>query len=95
MKLDLAALRSWLSQPRPMLINGKWVQARSGKTFEVQAPATEMHLATVAEGDADRCCRQCRGVVDAITQEDGIRPPRLLADDFQFPQYARRIADHG
>jgi phenylacetaldehyde dehydrogenase len=35
-----------------MLINGKWVQARSGKVFEVQDPATEMHLATVAEGDA-------------------------------------------
>jgi phenylacetaldehyde dehydrogenase len=47
-----AALRSWLAQPRPMLINGKWVQAKSGKVFDVQDPATEMRLATVAEGDA-------------------------------------------
>jgi len=47
-----ASLRAWLSKPRPMLIDGKWVQAKSGKTFEVQDPATEMLLANVAEGDA-------------------------------------------
>jgi phenylacetaldehyde dehydrogenase len=47
-----ASLREWLSKPRPMLIDGKWVQAKSGKTFEVLDPATEMLLANVAEGDA-------------------------------------------
>jgi phenylacetaldehyde dehydrogenase len=47
-----ASLKNWLSQPRPMLIDGKWVQARSGKVFDVQDPANEMRLATVAEGDA-------------------------------------------
>ncbi|OAI44413.1 betaine-aldehyde dehydrogenase [Rhizomicrobium sp. SCGC AG-212-E05] len=47
-----SALRDWLSKPRPMLIDGKWVQAKSGKVFEVQDPATEMLLAKVAEGDA-------------------------------------------
>ena len=41
-----------LSKPRPMLIDGKWVQAKSGKVFDVQDPATEMLLARVAEGDA-------------------------------------------
>jgi phenylacetaldehyde dehydrogenase len=46
------ALRSWLAKPRPMLIDGKWVMAKSGKTFEVHDPATEARLATVAEGDA-------------------------------------------
>jgi phenylacetaldehyde dehydrogenase len=46
------ALRDWLSKPRPMLINGQWVQAKSGKTFPVLDPATEMTLAEVAEGDA-------------------------------------------
>jgi phenylacetaldehyde dehydrogenase len=46
-----AALRGWLGKPRPMLINGKWVQAKSGKVFDVQDPATEMRLAQVAEGD--------------------------------------------
>ena len=47
-----ASLREWLSKPRPMLIDGKWVQAKSGKVFDVQDPATEMLLARVAEGDA-------------------------------------------
>jgi phenylacetaldehyde dehydrogenase len=45
------ALQSWLAKPRPMLIDGKWVEAKSGKTFDVRDPATEMLLAHVAEGD--------------------------------------------
>src|SRR5690606_20106348 len=46
------SLRAWLAKPRPMLIGGKWVEARSGKYFDVQDPATTMMLAKVAEGDA-------------------------------------------
>ena len=48
-----ASLKDWLAKPRPMLIDGKWVMAKSGKTFDVQDPATEQKLATVAEGDSD------------------------------------------
>src|SRR5471032_1034231 len=62
-----ASLRGWLGKPRPMLINGKWVMAKSGKTFDVQDPATEMHLATVAEGDAadiDDAVRAARGALE-------------------------------
>jgi len=62
-----AELRSWLSKPRPMLINGKWVQAKSGKVFEVHDPATEMLLATVAEGDAadiDDAVRAARAALE-------------------------------
>jgi phenylacetaldehyde dehydrogenase len=62
-----ADLRSWLSKPRPMLINGKWVQAKSGKVFEVHDPATEMLLATVAEGDAadiDDAVRAARAALE-------------------------------
>ena len=62
-----ASLRDWLSKPRPMLIDGKWVQARSGKTFEVQDPATEMLLANVAEGDAadvDAAVKAARKALD-------------------------------
>src|SRR5947209_17077604 len=36
-----------------MLINGEWVRAASGKTFESRNPATGEVLATVAEGDAE------------------------------------------
>jgi aldehyde dehydrogenase (NAD+) len=37
---------------KKMLIDGKWIDAVSGKTFETRNPATGELLATVAEGDA-------------------------------------------
>ena len=45
-------VREWLASAKPrLLINGKWVPAKSGKTFETINPATEEVLALVAEGD--------------------------------------------
>src|SRR5262249_42394384 len=38
---------------KKMLIDGKWVAAASGKTFESRNPATGELLAVVAEGDAE------------------------------------------
>ena len=38
---------------KKMLIDGKWVDAASGKHFETRNPATGDLLATVAEGDAE------------------------------------------
>lgn len=45
------AIKAWLSTARPMLIDGKWVKAQSGKTFDVFDPATGEPIASVAEGD--------------------------------------------
>ena len=45
------AIREWLATTRPMLIDGEWVPAQSGKTFEVFDPATGETIAHVAEGD--------------------------------------------
>ena len=42
---------SFLEKPRKMLINGKWVDAVSGKTFPTYDPSTGEVLAQVAEGD--------------------------------------------
>src|ERR1700722_8370617 len=39
------------SSPKKLLINGKWVAPKSGKSFETINPATEEVLALVAEGD--------------------------------------------
>ena len=39
------------SGPKKLLIGGKWVPAKSGKTFETINPANEEVLALVAEGD--------------------------------------------
>jgi len=41
----------FLAHPKNLLINGKWVAAVSGKTFEVKNPATGDTIAHVAEGD--------------------------------------------
>src|SRR5208282_3513741 len=41
----------FIGQPRKMLIDGKWVNAASGKTFPTYNPATGEVLAQVAEGD--------------------------------------------
>src|SRR3989440_4186693 len=43
----------FIEKPRKMLINGKWVNAASGKTFPTYNPATGEVLAQVAEGDRD------------------------------------------
>ncbi len=37
--------------PKKLLIGGKWVAAKSGKTFETINPATEAVLCQIAEGD--------------------------------------------
>src|ERR1700689_393663 len=42
---------NFLRRPKRLLIGGKWVAAKSGKTFETVNPANEEVLAMVAEGD--------------------------------------------
>src|SRR2546430_3549709 len=52
---------------RKMLIDGKWVEAASGKTFETPNPATGEVLARVAEGgaeDVERAVRAARRAFD-------------------------------
>lgn len=44
-------VEAFISTPRKMLINGKWVAAKSGKTFPTYDPSTGEVLAKVAEGD--------------------------------------------
>src|ERR1700685_410883 len=43
----------FIDKPRKMLINGRWVNAASGKTFPTYNPATGEVLAQVAEGDRE------------------------------------------
>ena len=59
-QFDIAPLRK-------MLIDGKWVEAASGKTFDTLDPASGKELARVAEGDAedvDRAARAARRAFD-------------------------------
>ena len=43
----------FLSGSKKMLIDGKWVEAASGKTFATYDPSTGEVLAHVAEGDRE------------------------------------------
>jgi acyl-CoA reductase-like NAD-dependent aldehyde dehydrogenase len=40
-------------KPKRVLIDGKWVEAASGKTFDTVTPSTGEALAAVAEGDSE------------------------------------------
>jgi len=46
-------VEAFIGSPRQMFINGQWVDAASGKTFDTPNPATGETLARVAEGDAE------------------------------------------
>src|ERR1700730_10078424 len=46
-----SAVLGFLRKPKQLLIGGKWVPAKSGKTFETINPANEEVLGLVAEGD--------------------------------------------
>jgi phenylacetaldehyde dehydrogenase len=61
------SVAEFLSKPKKMLIDGRWVEAASGKTFETFNPATGEKLAAVAEGDAediDRAVKAARGALE-------------------------------
>ena len=53
--------KDWLSKPKKLLIDGKWVEAKSGKTFAVVNPATEEVLCHVAKAAKKKIGRaSCR-----------------------------------
>jgi phenylacetaldehyde dehydrogenase len=57
----------FLARPHELLIDGAWVPAQSGKTFDTVDPGTGQVLATVAEGDAadvDLAVRAARRAFD-------------------------------
>jgi phenylacetaldehyde dehydrogenase len=58
---------SFVAQKRKMLVNGKWVDSASGKTFPTYNPATGEVLAMVAEGDRediDRAVKAARAAFE-------------------------------
>jgi phenylacetaldehyde dehydrogenase len=62
-------VEAFIGTPRQMFVNGQWVDAASGKTFETPNPATGETLARVAEGDAEDINRAVRAARAAF--EDG------------------------
>jgi phenylacetaldehyde dehydrogenase len=61
------SVEEFIGAPRQLFINGQWVNAASGKTFDTPNPATGETLARVAEGDAEdinRAVRAARAAFD-------------------------------
>src|SRR5580658_8524933 len=48
-----SAAAAYLSKERKLFIDGKWVAAKSGKSFAVEDPATQETIARVPAGDKD------------------------------------------
>src|ERR1700678_3643574 len=60
-------VEEFTAAPSKLFINGQWVDAASGKSFETPNPATGQPLASVAEGDSediDRAVRAARTAFD-------------------------------
>jgi phenylacetaldehyde dehydrogenase len=60
-------VENFIATPHKLFINGQWVDAASGKTFETPNPATGETLARVAEGgteDIERAVRAARKAFD-------------------------------
>lgn len=72
---------------KKMLIDGQWVAAASGKTFESRNPATGELLATVAEGDAEDINR---AVASARCAFEG---PWSKVKPFERQQILLKLAD--
>ncbi len=64
----LPAVAEFLSQPQQLLIDGEWVDAKDGATFETVNPADEKVLVTVAQAsavDVDRAVVAARNAFEA------------------------------
>jgi phenylacetaldehyde dehydrogenase len=59
-------IHSFISRTHKMLINGKWVEAASGKTFATYNPATGEVLTRVAEGDREDIDRAVKAARSAF-----------------------------
>src|SRR6201992_4195656 len=63
-----ASVQDFTATPRKLFIDGEWVEAASGKTFDTPNPATGETLARVAEGDAEDINRAVRAARRAFEE---------------------------
>ena len=57
---------SFISGKHQMLVNGRWVDSASGKTFPTYNPATGEVLAKIAEGDREDIDRAAKAARNAF-----------------------------
>jgi hypothetical protein len=70
------------ARPKQLLIDGDWVEAASGRTFETIDPATEDVLAQVAHGGPRTSSAPCapRGAPSRPTRSGAGCRPRTAVD---------------
>lgn len=64
----LPAVREFLASPKQLLIDGEWVDAKDGRTFDTVNPSTEEVLVSVAQAsavDADRAVVAARNAFES------------------------------
>src|SRR6202012_157142 len=71
-------VQAFIDKPRKMFIDGKWVNAASGKTFPTYNPATGEVMAQVAEGDREDIDRAVKAARKAF---DGGGWPEMTASE--------------
>ncbi|MEV6037841.1 aldehyde dehydrogenase family protein [Nonomuraea sp. NPDC052116] len=64
------SVEDFVATPRRLFIDGRWVDAASGRTFATPNPATGRPLAQVAEADAEDVERAVRAARRAIWTRD-------------------------
>ena len=65
-------VQQFISQPRKVLIDGRWVAAKSGETFDVFNPATGQHIARAAaceKPDVDAAVAAAGGPIDLVKMD--------------------------
>jgi phenylacetaldehyde dehydrogenase len=60
------SVEEFTAAPRKLFIDGQWVDAASGRTFETPNPATGETLAAIAEGDVEDINRAVRAARNAF-----------------------------
>ena len=62
------SVEEFIGSPRQLFINGQWVDAASGRTFDTPNPATGETLARIAEGDAEDINRAVKAARTAFDE---------------------------
>jgi phenylacetaldehyde dehydrogenase len=68
-----SAVRNFISRTQKLYIDGRWVEAASGKTFETIDPASEQVICNVAEGDREDVDRAAKAAHKAFYEGEWSR----------------------
>jgi delta 1-pyrroline-5-carboxylate dehydrogenase len=67
------AIKAFIAKPKKLFIDGRWVEAASGKTFSTIDPASEQVICEVAEGDREDVDRAAKAAHKAFYEGEWSR----------------------